>query len=128
MSPSENPKRHRPSQKKIELDVYFLPDRLPSSLQHPLDKSGRPGALIKIVGAEGHLSPTSGGTKSFQITLTVGAPGEGHFMGIDLSVPDARTLRDALDYVIAWQEDLNARGRAAPQPGPKGKRAARGRS
>jgi hypothetical protein len=72
-------------------------------------------------------SPTSGGTKSFQVALTVGAPGEGHFMRIDPSISEARRARDALEYVIGWQEDLNVRGRAAPQPGPKGKRADRGR-
>jgi len=119
MNISEGPKRHRPSQTKIDLDVYFLPERLPMPLRYPLDAAGGPDALIRIDQAEGHLSPSSDGVKGWQITLTVCPPGEGHFMGIDLSIPEAKRLIKVLDYVIEWQKGLKAGVETKPKPGKK---------
>jgi hypothetical protein len=119
MNNSEGPKRHRPSQRKIELDLYFLPDRMPKSLRYPLDAVGGPDALIKLDQAEGHLSPSSDSSKGWQISLTVCPPGEGHFMGIDLSIAEAKRLVKVLDYVIKWQEDLKARAEAPAKPTKK---------
>ena len=119
MNAPESPKRHRPSQRKIELDLYFLPDRLPKSLRYPLAAAGGPDALIKIDAAEGHLSPSSDSSKGWPISLTVCPPGEGHFMGIDLSISEAKKLSEVLDYVIKWQEDLQARAKAPPSRSKK---------
>jgi hypothetical protein len=119
MSIAEGAKRHRQSQRKIELDVYFLPDRLPTALRFPLKAAGGPDALIKIDQSEGHLSPSSDQTKGSRLCLTICPPGEGHFMGIDLSISEARKLREMLDYVIKWQQDFEARARTAPRPAKK---------
>jgi hypothetical protein len=120
MSISESAKRHRLSQRKIELDLYFLPDRLPKALRYPLDAAGGPDALIKFDQAEGHLSPASDQAKGWRLSLTICPPGEGHFMGIDLSISEAKKLREVLDYVIKWQEDLEARAQTTPKPIKKG--------
>jgi len=120
MSISEIAKRHRLSQRKIELDVYFLPDRLPTALRYPLDAAGGPDALIKFDQAEGHLSPASDQPKGWRLCLTICPPGEGHFMGIDLSISEAKKLRELLDYVIKWQEDLKTPARTTPEPAKKG--------
>lgn len=119
MNNSEGPKRHRPSQRKIELDLYFLPDRMPKSLRHPLEAAGGRDALIRLDRAEGHLSPSGDSTKGWQISLTVCPPGEGHFMGIDLSIAEAKRLMKVLDYVVAWQEELKARAEVPPTPSKK---------
>jgi len=120
MSVSASAKRHRLSQRKIELDVYFLPDRLPAALRYPLDATGGPDSLIKFDRAEGHLSPASDQPKGWRLCLTICPPGEGHFMGIDLSISEAKKLREGLNYVIKWQEDLKAPARATPEPAKKG--------
>jgi hypothetical protein len=116
MSKSDSARRHRLSQTKIELDVSFLPDRLPQSLQHPLDAPGRPDALIKIAQAEAYLSPASDQANQWQCSLTICPPGEGHFMKIDLSILEAKKLLEVLDHVINWEEDLKTRVRSTPQP------------
>ena len=121
MATSDTSKRHRPTEVKIDLDVYFLPDRLPTSLRHPGDAAGGHDALIRFDHAEGYLSPSTEGDKGWQVTLTVCPPGEGHFMGIDLSIPQAKKLFKELDYLIKWQKSLKDRAQAAPEPGKKGK-------
>jgi len=116
MSISESARRHRLSQRKIELDLYFLPDRLPNALRYPLDAAGGPDALIRFDQAEGRLSPASDQTKGWRFSLTICPPGEGHFMGIDLSISEAKKLREVLDYVIKWEEDLKAQAQTTPKP------------
>jgi hypothetical protein len=115
MNTSEGPKRHRPSQRKIELDLYFLPDRLPEPLRNPVGAKGDPDALIKMARAEGHLSATSDVRQGRDISLTVCPRGEGHFMGIEMSLAEAKKLREVLDYVIDWREDAIGRAEAPPQ-------------
>ncbi len=121
MATSNGSKRHRPTEVKINLDVYFLPDRLPKSLRYPLDAAGGPDALIQFRHAEGYLSPTTEGDSGWQVTLTVCPRGEGHFMGIDLSIPQAKRLIKELDYLIQWQEDLKTRAEAPREPGKSDK-------
>jgi len=119
MSISESTRRHRLSQRKIELDLYFLPNRLPNALRYPLDAAGGPDALIRFDQAEGHLSPASDPTRGWRFSLTICPPGEGHFMGIDLSISEAKKLREVLDYVIKWQEDLKVPAQTSPRPAKK---------
>jgi hypothetical protein len=116
MSNSDIAKRHRLSQTRIELDVSFLPDRLPQALWHPLDVPGRPDALIKIKQAEAYLSPASDQANRWQCSLTICPPGEGHFMKIDLSISEAKKLLEVLDHVINWEEDLKTRVRSTLKP------------
>jgi hypothetical protein len=120
MSISDSAKRNRLSQTKIALDVYFLPDRLPQALRHPLEAAGGPDALIKINKAEGYLSPGRDQATGWQCSLTICPPGEGHFMGIDLSISEARKLREVLDYVINWEEDFKSRVRTTVRQPKKG--------
>jgi hypothetical protein len=108
-------KRHRPTQKKIELRVYFLPDRFPGPLRRPLEAAGGPDALIAFDKAEVYVSPGGDAHTGWRLSLTICPRGEGHFMGIDLSIPEARKLRDMLDYEITWQENLAERRRPAPK-------------
>ena len=121
MDKSDVSKRHRPTEVKIDLGVYFLPDRLPVALRHPLEAAGGPDAVIRLDQAEGHLSPSTDGATGWQITLTVCPAGEGHFMGIDLSIPQAKRLIKELDYVIKWQKGLKTRAEAESRVGKKGK-------
>jgi hypothetical protein len=125
MSISEGATRHRLSQRKIQLELYFLPDRLPSALRNPLAATGGPGALIKLDHAEGHLSPASDRTRGWRFSLTICPPREGHFMGIDLSISEAKKLRDVLAYVIKWEEDHTAPPRTTPSPARSPKAAAK---
>ena len=41
-------------------------------------------------------------------------------MGIDLSISEAKKLREVLDYVINWQEDLKTRVQTIPKRAKKG--------
>lgn len=121
MGSSKNAKRHRPTEVKIDLDVYFLPERLPKALRFPLEAAGGPDALIRLDHANGYLSPTTEGDKGWQVTLTICPPGEGHFMGIDLSIPQAKRLIKELEYLIKWQKSLKDLAGAAPEAGKKSK-------
>ena len=120
MDTPKNPKRHRPTADKIELDVYFLPERLPDPLRHPLEAAGGPDAMIRFDHAEAYLSPSSEGDRGWQVTLTICPPGEGHFMGIDLSIAEAKRLIKTLEYVVKWQKDHKARAKSQAEAAKRG--------
>jgi hypothetical protein len=119
MSMIDTTRRHRVSQARIELDVSFLPDRLPQALRFPLQAAGGPDALIKIDQAEAYLSPASDPANRWQCSLTICPPGEGHFMKVELSITEAKKLLEALDHVINWEEGMNTRAQAAAKPARK---------
>jgi hypothetical protein len=113
---ASKPKRRLASQRRVKVDLHFVPERLPQPGQRPVDEDGHPCGPIEINQAEMYVTPTLEDDR-WGISLDVFPAGEGRFMGIEISVSQARKLRNALDIALEMQEEGEASRRAAARAG-----------